>query len=180
MGDLRLIPGLERSPGEGNGYPFQYSGLENSTDYVLVHGVAKSQKRLSYFQLSHETSELEKIKSKSMFNTIIDLMLKSSKYHHQSRNRALKNSLFSKAVSFYLCTVMTIRKFSCMEWKQVFWLLLNGSSSAHVPIKDQFFSLFYVTFLKITDNSSYVPHNPTQSSSSLLYDKCPLSTYCSS
>ena len=32
MGDLGLIPGLGRSPGEGKGYPFQYSGLENSMD----------------------------------------------------------------------------------------------------------------------------------------------------
>ena len=32
-GDLGLIPGLGRSPGEGNGYPLQYSGLENSMDY---------------------------------------------------------------------------------------------------------------------------------------------------
>ena len=31
-GDLGLIPGLERSSGEGNGYPLQYSGLENSMD----------------------------------------------------------------------------------------------------------------------------------------------------
>ena len=30
VGDLGLIPGLGRSPGEGNGYPLQYSGLENS------------------------------------------------------------------------------------------------------------------------------------------------------
>ena len=45
-GDLGLIPGLRRSPGEGNGYPLQYSGLENSMDCV-VHGVAKSQTRLS-------------------------------------------------------------------------------------------------------------------------------------
>ena len=40
--DLGLIPELGRSPGEGNGYPLQYSGLENYTDYI-VHGVAKSQ-----------------------------------------------------------------------------------------------------------------------------------------
>ena len=33
-GDLGLIPGLGRSPGEGNGYPLQYSGLENSMDYI--------------------------------------------------------------------------------------------------------------------------------------------------
>ena len=40
--DLGLIPGLGRSPGEGNSYPLQYSGLENSMDCV-VHGVTKSQ-----------------------------------------------------------------------------------------------------------------------------------------
>ena len=34
-GDLGLIPGLERSPGEGNSYPFQYSGLENSMDCIV-------------------------------------------------------------------------------------------------------------------------------------------------
>ena len=39
-GDLCWIPGLGRSPGEGKGYPLQYSGLENSMD--TVHGVAKS------------------------------------------------------------------------------------------------------------------------------------------
>ena len=31
-GDLGLIPGSERSPGEGNGYPLQYSCLENAMD----------------------------------------------------------------------------------------------------------------------------------------------------
>ena len=41
VGDLGLIPGLGRSPGEGKGYPLQYSGLENSMD-CIVHGVSKS------------------------------------------------------------------------------------------------------------------------------------------
>ena len=44
-GDLGSIPGLGRSPGERNGYPLQYSGLKNSTDYT----VGKSQTRLSDF-----------------------------------------------------------------------------------------------------------------------------------
>ena len=35
-GDLGLIPGLERSPGEGKGYPLQYSGLENSMGFQRV------------------------------------------------------------------------------------------------------------------------------------------------
>ena len=34
-GDLGLIPGLGRPPGEGKGYPFQHSGLENSMDCIV-------------------------------------------------------------------------------------------------------------------------------------------------
>ena len=40
-GDLGLIPGLGGSCGEGNGYPLQYYGLENSMD-CIAHGVTKS------------------------------------------------------------------------------------------------------------------------------------------
>ena len=47
-GDLGSFPELGRSPGEGKGYPLQYSGLENSMDRI-VHGVAKSRTRLSDF-----------------------------------------------------------------------------------------------------------------------------------
>ena len=39
-GDLGLMPGLERSPEAGKGYPLQYSGLENSMD-CMIHGVHK-------------------------------------------------------------------------------------------------------------------------------------------
>ena len=46
-GDMDSVPGLGRSPGEGNGYPLQYSGLQNFMDrgtwQATVHGVAKSQ-----------------------------------------------------------------------------------------------------------------------------------------
>ena len=41
-GDPDSVPGLGRSPEEGDGYPLQYSCLENSMDRG-VHGVAKSQ-----------------------------------------------------------------------------------------------------------------------------------------
>ena len=46
-GDPGLIPGSGRSPGEGNGDPFQYSCLENPMDggdwQATIHGVTKSQ-----------------------------------------------------------------------------------------------------------------------------------------
>ena len=60
-GDLGSIPGLGRSPGDGKGYPLQYSGLENSTD-CIVHGVTKSRIRLSNFHVTSMT--LAKVKSK--------------------------------------------------------------------------------------------------------------------
>ena len=45
-GNLSLIPGSGRSPGEGSGYPFQYSCLENPMDrgawQATVYGVSKS------------------------------------------------------------------------------------------------------------------------------------------
>ena len=48
VGDLGSIPGLGKFPGEGIGYPLQYSGLENSMD-CIVHGVAKSRTQLRDF-----------------------------------------------------------------------------------------------------------------------------------
>ena len=54
-GDQGSIPGLERSPGEGNGIPLQYSCLKNPVDrgawWATVHRVAKSQTQLSMHTL---------------------------------------------------------------------------------------------------------------------------------
>ena len=62
-GDLGLIPGLGRFPGEGKGYPFQSSGLENSTNSI-VHGVTKSWTRLSDFHFNFLVSV--KLSSRSL------------------------------------------------------------------------------------------------------------------
>ena len=53
--DLDSIPGLGRSPGEGNGSPLQYFSLENSMGCV-VHGVTKSQTRLSNFHQDNKAT----------------------------------------------------------------------------------------------------------------------------
>ena len=56
--------GLGRSRGEGKGYPLQYCGLENPMDggawWAAVHGVVKSQTRLSDFTLTSPFHALEK------------------------------------------------------------------------------------------------------------------------
>ena len=61
-GDLGSVPGSGRSPGGGNGNPTQYSCLENPMDggawWATVHGVAKSQTRLSDFTFTFRVSSL--------------------------------------------------------------------------------------------------------------------------
>jgi len=62
VGDLGLIPGLGRSPGEGKGYPLQYSGLENSME-CIIHRVAKSfcansQKVFGHMSQSYWTQQM--------------------------------------------------------------------------------------------------------------------------
>ena len=47
MWETWVNPWVGKTPGEGKGYPLQYSGLENSVD--TVHGVTKSQTQLSDF-----------------------------------------------------------------------------------------------------------------------------------
>ena len=57
VGDPGSSPGLGRSSGEGNGNPLQYSCLDNPMDggawQATVHGVTKSQTRLSDFTFFH-------------------------------------------------------------------------------------------------------------------------------
>ena len=78
-GDLVLIPGLGRSPGEGKGYPLQHSGLEKSMDHGttksipstipshhIVHGIAKSQVPLSNCHFHFMAESEEKLKSLSV------------------------------------------------------------------------------------------------------------------
>ena len=67
-GDPGSIPGLGRSPGEGNGSPLQYSWLENPMDrrawYATVHGAPKSQTGLSDFTFTFTfTLEVSNIES---------------------------------------------------------------------------------------------------------------------
>ena len=63
-GDPGSIPGLGRSPGEGNGTPLQYACLENPMDggawWAAVHGVAKSRTGLSDFTFTFHFHALEK------------------------------------------------------------------------------------------------------------------------
>ena len=56
-GDPGSIPALGRSPGEGKGYPVQYSCLENPMN-CIVHGIAKSRIQLSNFHFTQVWNSL--------------------------------------------------------------------------------------------------------------------------
>ena len=78
-GDLGSIPELGRSPGEGKGYPLQYSGLGKPMD-CIVHGVKKSQTQLSDFHFTSLLSQTPCCDRMPLFgrhrkNELISLML---------------------------------------------------------------------------------------------------------
>ena len=93
-GDLGSIPALGRSPGEEKGYPLQYSGLENSMD-CIVHGVKKSQTRLSDFHF-----HWLKKKIPSHFTTPAHVSFLPG---HHSQFHQIK-----LVFSFSHCTIMTV------------------------------------------------------------------------
>ena len=73
VGDMGLIPALERAPGEGNGYPLQYSGLENSIGYT-VHGAGKESDTTEWLALSlSQSAELITIHSLPLESVILYL-----------------------------------------------------------------------------------------------------------
>ena len=90
-GDLGSIPGLGRSPGEGNGSPLQYSCLENPMDrgacWATVHGVAKSRTQLSDF-----TSLQSRIKNKMHILQITEGSMKTKTCYQEKKEIARKHN----------------------------------------------------------------------------------------
>ena len=74
--DLGSIPGWGRSPGEGKGYPLQYSGLENSMN-CIVHGVTKSPTQLSDFHFHYLIVGLSNSLSRSLEPRRLNLKVSS-------------------------------------------------------------------------------------------------------
>ena len=74
-GDLGSIPGSGRSPGEGNGNPLQYSCLENPVDrgawWATVHGVTKSQTRLSDFTFHLFLKKKKVIRVQLLYSVVV-------------------------------------------------------------------------------------------------------------
>jgi len=97
-GDLGSTPGLGRSPGEGKGYPLQYSGLENSMD-CIVHGITKHQTQMIDF---HFTSHnVAKINLNKGVVTLIELYNQNeiSKYFRMKVNvESVSHSLVSDSL----------------------------------------------------------------------------------
>ena len=91
--DVDLIPGLGRSPGEGKGYPRQYSGLENSMG-CIVDGVSKSRTRLSDFRFHCHFSLTSMIGNNVIrfaFTTLIHHSVENSSQQGKERVRKGKN-----------------------------------------------------------------------------------------
>ena len=95
-GDLGSIPGLGKCPGEGNGYPLQYSGLENSMDWI-VHGVSQSWTQLSDFHFQTKTRK----------NYVSDL-------NHPFSVFLIQDTHTSLGVYFFLASVLNNKLLLCV------------------------------------------------------------------
>ena len=129
-GDLGLTPRLGRSPGEGKGYPLQYSGLENSMD-CRVHGVTKSWKWLNNFHLYSFTHAPFFLSLHHQLFPLLDLfhqptinifLLKSYFFHFKR-----KNILLVPLLSSYSTSVSVSRR---IPWKSC----VNFFSSKFFPL----------------------------------------------
>ena len=77
VGDLGLIPGLGRSPGEGKGYPLQCSGLENPVDCICIaHGVTES---WTWLRDSHLTTKAKKTNTPQWNHFLFWIQIQQSK-----------------------------------------------------------------------------------------------------
>ena len=92
-GDLGSIPGLERSPEEGNGNPLQYSCLENPMDggvwWATVHWVTKSRTQLSYFTFTFFILILKMEEKKQQFWHIMLDYVKKGKNTTDTKKKVL-------------------------------------------------------------------------------------------
>ena len=95
--DLGSISGLGRSPGEGNGYQLQYSGLENPMD-CIVHWVTKSQTRLSDFHFT------------SFKIDCFDLLVVQGSLRSLLQNHSLKASILWLSAFFQFSSVQSLSR----------------------------------------------------------------------
>ena len=108
-----LSLGWEDSPGEGKGYPLQYPGLENSMD-CIVHGMAKSQTRLSDLHFPLGLTSLISLLSKGFSRVFSSTTvgkhqffgtqpsLSSNSHVTTGKTIALQNQLFLSILSYLM------------------------------------------------------------------------------
>ena len=116
-GDLSSIPGLGKSPGEGRDCLLQYSGLENSMDYI-VHGVSKSWAWLRNFRF-HSRECHKSIKTHACIQSVEGLDRTGSKgrrnLHPSSCFTAWTGQLTSPSPAFKLRLTALAHQFSDLQ-----------------------------------------------------------------
>ena len=143
--NLSSVPGLGRSPEEGKGYPLQYSGPENSMD-CIVHGLAKSQTRLSNFHFhSHLKILWPEGKAYRPHNTLLPmetLFPNSSICHFRFGNHWFPTHIYATATA----NVSNGTPFSSFP-KYWYWSPRNLFRSYHLYEASSLLPSFLVTWL---------------------------------
>ena len=140
VGDLGSIPGLGRSPGEGKGYPLQYSGLENSMDCIVL-GVDKeldTTEQLSHFTHSRTSYIVFYPQSRKTAGT------------HSSERQSLRNQEDPAAFLFSFSTCCIV----CQQSSGLLILSLLAPESENLEAWELYFPEYEASNFPSLDSAS--------------------------
>ena len=118
-GDLGSLPGLERFPGEGQGYPLQYSVLKNSMNY-WIHGVTKNRTQLSDFKKNKKTIKLSVSHSIQFSCSVVSNSLQPHRLQHArppcpSPTPGVYSNTWPLSLWCHPTTSSSVVPFSCLQ-----------------------------------------------------------------
>ena len=119
MEDLGSIPGLGRSPGEGKGYPLQYSGLENSMD-CIVHGSQRVRHDWATFTFTFKVMlKILQARLQQLLNWKLPDVQAGLRKGRRTRDLIANiHWILEKATEFqknYFCFIDYVKAFDCVE-----------------------------------------------------------------
>ena len=118
---MSLIPGLGRYPGEGNGYPLQHSGLENSMDHI-VHGVTKSLTWLSDFHFASLHEKRTKLFHRSRCFKCLTIIERSTLSSQAASHIGVKRISFNHCSHLASLMVQILNSLPAMQEMWVWFL----------------------------------------------------------
>ena len=147
-GDLGLIPGLGRSPGEGQGCPLQYSGLENSVDYTESMGSQRVRHDWAtftslHFTLSHFIYNVNKYVSYKFLNSFHYLNISA---------KPLWVKVVQNSNEAFFKKILPLKSFMLNQFYCFFILIQNYLLMLKYAVNDKKIAVYHIPLIWLLNN----------------------------